>query len=164
MSIHTWFNLNCSSTVGVWHWVDYTQVTQVRRRLRVSGQRELIEAYLKWNIDNLSDSSCSTIIPGSEEQIMTKQMPHMKPQTHREKELQQRNRFKTVSSETIIGHKHYDNTPIQIGIENFTIRKGKISDKKFLYFSDFCWKYSITKTRLFKYIESFTSKILKIFR
>ena len=64
-SIHTWFNLNCSSTLGVWHWVDYTPATQVRRRLRASGRRELIEAYLKWNIDNLSDSSCSTIIPGS---------------------------------------------------------------------------------------------------
>ena len=66
-SIHTWFNLNCSSTVGVWYWVDYTPATQVRRRLRTSDQRELIEAYLKWNIDNLSDSSCSTRIPGSGE-------------------------------------------------------------------------------------------------
>ena len=65
-SIHTWFNLNCSSTVGVWHWVDNTLATQVRRRLRTSDQRELIEAYLKWNIDNLSDSSCSTRIPGSD--------------------------------------------------------------------------------------------------
>ena len=65
--IHTWFNLNCSSTVGVWHWVDYTPATQVRRRLRASSQRELIEADLNWNIDNLSDSSCSTIISGSEQ-------------------------------------------------------------------------------------------------
>ena len=63
--IHTWFNLNCSSTVGVWHWVDYTPATQVRRRLRASSQRELIETDLNWNINNLSDSSCSTIIPGS---------------------------------------------------------------------------------------------------
>ena len=64
--IHTWFNLNCSSTVGVWHWVDYTPATQVRRRLRASSQRELIETDLNWNIDDLSDSSCSTSIPGSE--------------------------------------------------------------------------------------------------
>ena len=73
-SIHTWFNPNCSSTVGVWHWVDYTPATQVRRRLRASGQRELIEAYLKWNIDNLSDSSCSTIILGSEGIILANLM------------------------------------------------------------------------------------------
>ena len=49
----------------MWHWVDYTPATQVRRRLRASSQRELIETDLNWNIDNLSDSSCSTIIPGS---------------------------------------------------------------------------------------------------
>ena len=50
----------------MWHWVDYTPATQVRRRLRASSQRELIETELNWNIDNLSDSSCSTIIPGSD--------------------------------------------------------------------------------------------------
>ena len=49
--------------------MDYTPATQVRRRLRASGRRELIAAYLKWNIDNLSDSSCSTIIPGSDPQV-----------------------------------------------------------------------------------------------
>ena len=50
----------------MWHWVDYTPATQVRRRLGASSQRELIETDLNWNIDNLSDSSCRTIIPGSE--------------------------------------------------------------------------------------------------
>ena len=62
--------MNCSSTVGVWHQVDYTPATQVRRRLRASSQRELIETDLNWNIDNLSDSSCSTIIPGSAQNII----------------------------------------------------------------------------------------------
>ena len=65
MHAMTFIYLNCSSTVGVWRWIDYTLATQLRRHLLVSSQRELIEAYLKWNIDNLSDSSCSTIIPGS---------------------------------------------------------------------------------------------------
>ena len=59
------------------NWVDYTPATQVRRRLRASGQRELIEANLKWNIDNLSDSSCSTIIPNNVDYIKIKIVPYI---------------------------------------------------------------------------------------